>query len=163
MNFRIFCSTRNRSPRKVCEIPDTASRMFVKLEIVCSLVDVTWLLRLVKSFVIVFESWVSCVFVSELNVEICVCTSEIKLFALLIIVVVLVLISEAIPLMRSWMSCPVHVEPRWPFRTSMLAFEGFQGQLAPHFAYGSLTKAEYARAHAMHFYNHLDEIQVEGV
>ena len=95
--------------------------MFVKLEIVCSLVDVTWLLRLVKSVVIVFESWVSCVFVSELNVEICVCTSEIKLFALLIIVVVLVLISDAISFMRSWMSCPVHVEPSWPLRTSILA------------------------------------------
>ena len=45
------------------------------------------------------------------------------------------------------------------FRESMLAFEEFQGQLAPHFAYGSLTKVEYERAHAMHFYNHLDEIQ----
>ena len=49
------------------------------------------------------------------------------------------------------------------FRASMLAFQDFQGELAPHFAYGRLSKVEYERAHAMHFYNHLDEIQVGGV
>ena len=46
------------------------------------------------------------------------------------------------------------------FRDSMIAFKNYKGQLAPHFAYGDLTKKEYERAHAMHFYNHLAEIRV---
>lgn len=34
-------------------------------------------------------------------------------------------------------------------------FSAYQGPLAPHFAYGELSKAEYARAHVMHVENHL--------
>ncbi len=37
-------------------------------------------------------------------------------------------------------------------------FEGHGGALAPHFAYGRLDKAQYARAHAFHIANHQDEI-----
>ncbi|GAA5315138.1 MAG: hypothetical protein AseanaTS_03420 [Candidatus Pelagadaptatus aseana] len=44
------------------------------------------------------------------------------------------------------------------FRQSMVRFKQYEGELAPHFAYGPLTKAEYEKAHAMHFYNHLQEI-----
>ena len=45
------------------------------------------------------------------------------------------------------------------FRRSMMDFQAFGGALAPHFAYGPLNKAQYENAHAMHFYNHLEEIQ----
>ncbi|HYD81309.1 MAG TPA: DUF1569 domain-containing protein [Paucimonas sp.] len=44
--------------------------------------------------------------------------------------------------------------------TALTSFRDFQGALAPHFAYGKLNKREYEIAHAMHFWNHLDEIKV---
>lgn len=34
-------------------------------------------------------------------------------------------------------------------------FSAYQGQLAPHFAYGELDKSEYAKAHVMHVQDHL--------
>ncbi|MDQ8038281.1 MAG: DUF1569 domain-containing protein [Pedobacter sp.] len=34
-------------------------------------------------------------------------------------------------------------------------FSAYQGKLAPHFAYGELSKAEYAQAHVMHVQDHL--------
>ncbi len=37
-------------------------------------------------------------------------------------------------------------------------FISWQGDLAPHFAYGSLTKAQYYSAHYLHLKNHLSEI-----
>lgn len=40
----------------------------------------------------------------------------------------------------------------------MIAFDSYGGALAPHFAYGQLGKLEYERAHALHFFNHLLEI-----
>ena len=46
------------------------------------------------------------------------------------------------------------------FRESMIKFQVYSGQLAQHFAYGNLTKSEYERAHVMHFYNHLLEIEL---
>jgi hypothetical protein len=46
------------------------------------------------------------------------------------------------------------------FRESMVKFQSYNGRLAEHFAYGSLTKQDYERAHAMHFYNHLLEIEL---
>jgi len=42
---------------------------------------------------------------------------------------------------------------------SLEQFKQYQGPLAPHFAYGVLSKAEYELAHSMHFYNHLKQIQ----
>jgi hypothetical protein len=44
------------------------------------------------------------------------------------------------------------------FRQSMIDFERYQGELAPHFAYGELSKKQYEKAHVMHFYNHLKEL-----
>ena len=38
---------------------------------------------------------------------------------------------------------------------SILAFEAWQGDLQPHFAYGHLSKSQYERANAMHIANHL--------
>jgi hypothetical protein len=37
-------------------------------------------------------------------------------------------------------------------------FEGHTGALAPHFAYGTLDKAQYTRAHLMHLANHWSEV-----
>ncbi|MBB1441033.1 DUF1569 domain-containing protein [Shewanella sp. SG41-4] len=33
-------------------------------------------------------------------------------------------------------------------------FQQYQAELAPHFAYGKLNKADYELAHVLHFYNH---------
>ncbi|WP_394130814.1 DUF1569 domain-containing protein [Shewanella maritima] len=38
-------------------------------------------------------------------------------------------------------------------------FDDFKGLLAPHFAYGYLSKPQYEQAHVMHFYNHLTQLQ----
>lgn len=46
------------------------------------------------------------------------------------------------------------------FKKSLLDFKEYDGPLAQHFAYGQLTKAQYEKAHAMHFNNHLTEIEV---
>jgi hypothetical protein len=43
---------------------------------------------------------------------------------------------------------------------SLVAFKEYEGKLLPHFAYGELSKEEYEAAHAMHLYNHLQEINV---
>ncbi|MBO9490069.1 DUF1569 domain-containing protein [Endozoicomonas sp. G2_1] len=48
-------------------------------------------------------------------------------------------------------------------RQAMLDFQGYQGQLAEHFAFGVLDKPEYELAHVMHFYNHLQEVKVLSV
>jgi hypothetical protein len=42
---------------------------------------------------------------------------------------------------------------------AMQAFAAYKGELKPHFAYGSLTRAEYQRAHLMHLANHWSQIQ----
>lgn len=39
------------------------------------------------------------------------------------------------------------------------AFEDFNGRLMPHFAYGTLSKKQYERAHAMHIGNHLSALE----
>jgi hypothetical protein len=67
-------------------------------------------------------------------------------------------LNEAIPGAPS-LSTLVNVEPALArFRQSLLAFESHKGSLAPHFAYGVLSKAQYEQAHIMHFNNHLQEI-----
>lgn len=43
-------------------------------------------------------------------------------------------------------------------RAAIERFERHQGALAPHFAYGALDKAGFARAHCLHIANHQDEI-----
>lgn len=42
-------------------------------------------------------------------------------------------------------------------------FKAFNRPLAPHFAYGELSKHEYELAHVMHLYNHLQEITVSDI
>jgi hypothetical protein len=41
---------------------------------------------------------------------------------------------------------------------ALQAFERHDGPLQPHFAYGQLDKADYRRAHLMHFANHWQEV-----
>ena len=41
---------------------------------------------------------------------------------------------------------------------ALQAFEQHTGSLLPHFAYGDLNKADYRRAHLMHFANHWQEV-----
>jgi hypothetical protein len=48
------------------------------------------------------------------------------------------------------------------FKKSLVGFKKHQGDLTPHFAYGNLSKAEYEIAHVMHFYNHLQEIELKN-
>ncbi len=43
-------------------------------------------------------------------------------------------------------------------RAAITRFNGHAGALKPHFAYGSLSKADYALAHAFHIANHQDEV-----
>ena len=43
-------------------------------------------------------------------------------------------------------------------KQAMMDFKQYQGELAEHFAFGSLNKAQYEQAHVMHFYNHLQEV-----
>ena len=43
----------------------------------------------------------------------------------------------------------------------LIDFENYKGELAPHFAYGKLSKSEYEIAHVMHLYNHLQEVKVK--
>ena len=42
---------------------------------------------------------------------------------------------------------------------ALQAFEQHTSALAPHFAYGALDKAAYARAHLMHLANHWDALK----
>lgn len=42
---------------------------------------------------------------------------------------------------------------------AMQAFAAHRGLLAPHFAYGVLSKSEYQRAHLMHLANHWSQLQ----
>ena len=43
-------------------------------------------------------------------------------------------------------------------KKSLIDFDNYLGPIAPHFAYGELTKKEFEMAHVMHLYNHLQEI-----
>jgi hypothetical protein len=43
-------------------------------------------------------------------------------------------------------------------RDAIARFDAHAGPLQPHFAYGTLSKDDYALAHAMHIANHRDEI-----
>ena len=49
------------------------------------------------------------------------------------------------------------------FKKSLIDFKEYDGVLAPHFAYGQLTKLQYEAAHVMHFNNHLQEIELTNV
>nr|WP_316641019.1 DUF1569 domain-containing protein [uncultured Roseateles sp.] len=46
-------------------------------------------------------------------------------------------------------------------RRAINGFEAHTGPLKPHFAYGALSKADFAAAHSMHIANHQDEVVVQ--
>ncbi|MGR3511698.1 MAG: DUF1569 domain-containing protein [Paracoccaceae bacterium] len=45
-------------------------------------------------------------------------------------------------------------------KAALLTFRDYESDLKPHFAYGQLSKAEYAIAHVMHVNNHLEEFRL---
>jgi hypothetical protein len=45
-------------------------------------------------------------------------------------------------------------------RGAIARFNGYSGPLRPHFAYGALSKPEFAMAHQLHISNHRDEIVI---
>ncbi|GBF39795.1 DUF1569 domain-containing protein [Leptospira johnsonii] len=45
-------------------------------------------------------------------------------------------------------------------KKAISTFSNYNGEFAPHFAYGKLTKQEYELAHAMHIANHLDYVTI---
>jgi len=45
-------------------------------------------------------------------------------------------------------------------RTAVQRFQAHTGPLQPHFAYGALSRSDFALAHALHIANHQDEITV---
>ncbi|MCJ8272499.1 MAG: DUF1569 domain-containing protein [Psychrosphaera sp.] len=45
-------------------------------------------------------------------------------------------------------------------KQSLLDFDRFDGEYAPHFAYGKLTKQQYTAAHVMHINNHMQQIKI---
>ncbi|MDT8991848.1 DUF1569 domain-containing protein [Curvibacter sp. APW13] len=45
-------------------------------------------------------------------------------------------------------------------RAALLRFDAHTGALKPHFAYGALSKSDFAQAHVLHIANHQDEIVV---
>lgn len=48
------------------------------------------------------------------------------------------------------------------FGRSLRDFSSHRGLLYEHFAFGGLSKTEYEQAHAMHFFNHLEEIRFKA-
>lgn len=44
------------------------------------------------------------------------------------------------------------------FKKSLQDFKQYNGVMAPHFAFGELTKRDYEAAHVMHFNNHMLEV-----
>ncbi len=47
-------------------------------------------------------------------------------------------------------------------RETVLKFQTYDGELKPHFAYGSLSKEEYDLAHAMHIANHFSFLKFQS-
>lgn len=70
-------------------------------------------------------------------------------------------LNEAIPGAPQISSQGTVKEALQELKAAYKAFAMYQGVLFPHFAYGKLTKQQYAVAHVLHLYNHLDEVVVK--
>lgn len=71
-------------------------------------------------------------------------------------------LSEGIPgapILSTEQNIPLAIQR---FRQSLINFQQWEQNLAPHFAYGELSKAEYEKAHVMHFNDHLTEIMLQA-
>lgn len=62
--------------------------------------------------------------------------------------------APALPQLEDWRTGAMRL------RTAVKRFQSHTGPLQPHFAYGPLSHADYALAHAFHVANHQDEIEV---
>ena len=68
-------------------------------------------------------------------------------------------LSEPIPGAPA-LDAPAALEPaKSRLLAALQRFEAHEGELAPHFAYGALDKAQYTRAHLMHLANHWSEVR----
>ncbi|HVZ43321.1 MAG TPA: DUF1569 domain-containing protein [Ramlibacter sp.] len=67
-------------------------------------------------------------------------------------------LAAAIPGAPPLASGPDWRAPAARLRRAILRFQQHAGALRPHFAYGALSKSDFALAHAMHIANHQDEI-----
>lgn len=70
--------------------------------------------------------------------------------------------NEALPAAPVIPASPDWQQAAQRLRQAISAFDGFQGVLQPHFAYGLLTKTQYAKAHAMHLADHFAAMQYGG-
>jgi hypothetical protein len=61
-----------------------------------------------------------------------------------------------LPMQGDWKASAQHL------RSAIQHFNAHGGALKPHFAYGALSKPDFAQAHAMHIANHQDEIEVQA-
>ena len=67
-------------------------------------------------------------------------------------------LNEPIPGAPALASSSDRVAAMTRLRAAIARFHGHGGELWPHFAYGALSKADYALAHSLHIANHQDEI-----
>jgi hypothetical protein len=67
-------------------------------------------------------------------------------------------LAEPIPGAPALTSVPQWRPAAQRLRAAIGRFSGHAGVLKPHFAYGNLSKADYALAHTFHIANHQDEI-----
>ena len=67
-------------------------------------------------------------------------------------------LSEAIPGAPLLKSQPYFLESLKRLQHSLIDFQNHTGELKPRFAYGKLSKPEYALAHIMHFNNHMLQV-----
>jgi hypothetical protein len=67
-------------------------------------------------------------------------------------------LSEPIPGAPALSAAPSWQAAAARLRNAISRFQAHQAPLKPHFAYGNLSKTDYALAHTMHIANHQDEI-----
>jgi hypothetical protein len=71
-------------------------------------------------------------------------------------------LSDPIPGAPPLTTAPDMSPPLQRLRAAITRFNAYTGTLKPHFAYGALSKADFALAHAFHIANHQDEVVMKG-
>jgi hypothetical protein len=69
-------------------------------------------------------------------------------------------LSEPIPGAPALVFAPSWQAAAIRLRNAIVRFEAHKAALKPHFAYGALSKTDYALAHSFHIANHQDEILI---
>ncbi len=67
-------------------------------------------------------------------------------------------LSDPIPGAPLTIKKPLYLPALKRLQQSLIDFQRYEAELKPHFAYGQLSKQEYALAHVMHFNNHMQQI-----